>query len=293
MEKQVVFKTAAFGGFDKKAVMDYVYALTQRSEENMAKLEEQLAQLRQEKEELYQQLENAREEAEQIKSGEKSALAELEGERRRIRELNELIGSQEDEIDRQKQLVAERSRQMDDYIRQNGEVSEKNRELEKHRREVEDASAQIGKLLIEAHADADRIIREAQDKAGAIIAQAKVKADEVLMDSGEQAQRTIAEAGEKARRDTEIAQQAIDSAYEKFSIFRAEISELQKGMLNTLEEIHFKAGGISAAIDAAQKTMHLAEPVVEFYDETAPSEAVEDTDTEEAEADAFFRPDGD
>jgi chromosome segregation ATPase len=286
VEKQVVFKTAAFGGFEKKAVLDYVYGLTQRFEETQAKLEDQIAEISRDREDIRKELETARMDAQLLKTNAASVSAELEGERKHILELTELLSSQEEEIDRQKQLVAERSRQMDEYVRLNGEASEKNRELEKTRREVEEASAQIGRLLIDAHTDADRVQREAQEKAGAIVAQANAKAEEVLNDAGAHAQKTIADAESEAKRMTESAQEAIDTAYEKFSVFRTEVSGLQRQMLDTLEEIHFKAAGISSAIDDAQDLMHhTGQSLLSYNEETAP----EETAPGESADDPFFR----
>jgi chromosome segregation ATPase len=276
MDKQVVFKTAAFGGFEKKAVMDYVYALTQRFEEIHATLEEQKAAIIHESEEIRRDLEAARAEAKLLKSSGDSVREELEGERKRILELTELVASQEEEIDRQKKLVGERSRQMDEYVRANTEVEEKYKGLEKTRREVEEASAQIVRLIIDAHADSDRIQREGQEKAGEIVAQASAKAEEILSDAGLQAQKAIADAEAEAKRMTEAAQQAIDAAYEKFSVFRTEVSNLQRQMLATLEEIHFKAAGISTAIDDAQDLMHHPAQALLHYEEDDPETVAED-----------------
>jgi len=260
MDKQVVFKTAAIGGFDKKSVLDYVYSLTQKSEEAHAKLEEQFRYVADEKAAIQEQIESVKAESSSVRQEIDNIRAELEGERRRTLELTELAASKEEEIGELKHLVEERTRQMDDYIKRSGEVSEKNKELEKTKLEVEQASAQIGKLIIESHTEAQRIVNEAQDRAGEIIEQAKQKADEVLMDSGAQAQAAINDAKNDARRMTDAAQKSIDRAYERFSVFRGEISKLQSTMVHALEEMHNKAGQLSAEIDDAQ-TLIMNEPI--------------------------------
>lgn len=304
MDKQVVFKTNAFGGFDKKAVLDYVYELNQRAEEAQAQLEERIQTIAQEKEDLERQLREAQAEVQTIKRSQDSVQAELSGERMRISELNELIANLNDEIEQQKTYAQEKENEVTEFARLNVEYTEKNKQLEKSRIEVDQASAQIGKLLIEAHADAENILREAHSNASAVVAQAKSKAEEILSDAGVQARRSIEDAEVQSRRSIEeaegqarakidAAQRAVDAAYEKFSVFRAEVSSLQRVMLNTLEDIHFKAGAINEAINSAQDTIHQAgTSIIDPDDEAAYAdflEAAEEADDSNPADGPFFR----
>lgn len=289
LDKQVVFKTNAFGGFDKKAVLDYVYTLNQRAEEAQARLEEHINSLAIERDELALKLENAKSEIFALKNNQSSVQEELEGERRRIAELNELVSALNEELQRQKDTVEEKDRAIREYTRLSAEYSKKIDGLEKTRAEVDHASAQIGKLLIEAHADADKVRDNAHRNAGDIVAGAKTKADEILSDAEVQAKRVIAEAGQEAKLKTESAQRAVDLAYEKFSVFRSEISSLQKVILDSLEDIHFKAGTINEAINDAQNTIHDAGRAPVYSVERGLSGCEDALDPEDERDGPFFR----
>jgi len=233
-------------------VLDYVYELTQKTEEANTKLEEHISSLVDEKAELQEKLDAMTAQIETARADENSVREELENERRRNTELNALVAAREEEIRDLQHQTDERSRQLDSYIKRSGEITEKNMALEKTKQEVDQASAQIGKLIIESHTEAERVLKETQEKAGSMIAQAREKAEAVMTDASAQAQRTIEEARVTAINMKDSAQQSIDRAYERYSVFRGEISRLQISMTQTLEMMQGKAGSLSAEIDEVQ-----------------------------------------
>jgi chromosome segregation ATPase len=256
VDKQVVFKTSTFGGFDKKAVLDYVYALNQRAEEAQARMEEQLKEAVAEKDALAGQLESARIDAQNLRGGQERISAELSGERQRINELGELVTSLNDEIRRLKEELLEKDSEVAEFARINNELLEKNRGLEQTRAEVEHASSQIGKLLINANAEADNVVAAANSRAGEILAETRVRADDIVAEADVRAKDKLSAASVQADRMTDGAQRAVDEAYERFSVFKAEVSGLQKTMLSLLEDIHIRAGEINDSIDSAQEILH-------------------------------------
>ncbi|MCL2056306.1 MAG: hypothetical protein FWH02_03680 [Oscillospiraceae bacterium] len=255
VDQQVVFKNAAFGGFEKKSVLDYVYSLTQKAEESNDRLEGKVRELSDENAKMREELDAAGAEALRMR-------AELEGERQRCIELTELVTAREDEIRTLQQIAEEHAREMDSCIKRSNEILESSKSLEKAKAEIEQASAQIGRMIIDTRTESERTVQTAREKAEAVITEAKVKAEEIIAEADRNAQGIGEDAKQEALRMTDDAQRSIDRAYEKYSVFRTDISHLQSIMVKALEEMHDKAGQLSAEIDETQNKMMGMPPLV-------------------------------
>ena len=237
MEKQIVFKTS-IGGFDKKAVLDYIYALNQRAEESQARLNDQLFAATQAKEQLEQDLQAAQ-----------SSLADTQS----ALEQKELRSAAE--IQELQKTLEEKTSEIWDLSQVNAENTQKNRDLEGKKAEVEKASAQIGRLLIDAHAEADRITGTAKEEADGILEEARQEAGNIVGDAQAQADAQAEEAAQTQKEMMANAKQAVAEAYGRFSDFQAEVAGIQQVMLGALEDIRAKSEIISDALASAQQAV--------------------------------------
>lgn len=287
MEKQIVFKSA-INGFEKKAVLDYIYKLNQDAEESSAELESQIKSVTGDCMALDASLRNKEAECKSISERCDTLTGELETERSRTDELSEIINGLNAEIDSLKDSIARKDTEIREYVRINKELKQTNEELEKKKLEIDVASTKIGKLLIEAHAEADSlvdaaqdsadvmldqarqrsegIISEAENRANTIIAEAEANSARMLEEAGANAEETISkadadstriinEAEEASSRKMDDAQRAVDMSMEKLSLYRSQISNIQRVILDSLEDIHQRTAEISATIDLAQDMM--------------------------------------
>ena len=179
MDKQVVFKTSAVGGFNKKAVLDYIYRLNEESSTILTQVREEndeLAKVRQSLEESVNQL-NGRiltlqrelDEAKRAISRESSRANELAAE-------NDVL---QGEVLQQREQITQVRRELGQCEHEKEEIVAKTRELQAHKDEADIAVAGIGKIMLNAQIDADRILSEANTQSDEIVSYAKAEAEEL------------------------------------------------------------------------------------------------------------------
>ena len=100
MSNPVIFKTSAFGGFQKTAVLSYIDQMNADSQKLKAELDEKIAALEAQVSELKGQLPSEEEKA--------AALQREEAQQKKSREMTELIERLNQEIDRQQKLLADK-----------------------------------------------------------------------------------------------------------------------------------------------------------------------------------------
>ena len=324
MDKQIIFKSA-ISGFEKKAVLDYIYKLNQSSEEARANLEKKLLELASEKEALDAKLRQAETAHSGLLEKYNNISDSFAAEAKRNEEMNAAIAELNAEVENQKNLVAGKTNEIIEHLRINTELKLNNEEYSKKADEVNHASTQIGRLIIDAHTEAENIIDAAQNKADIILAEAKKNANEItssaeiqagsaLEDSRSRISAIVDEANEKAEKLLEsaeaesqrliaesktiytqridAAQRAVDSALEKFSLYRTQVMSINSSVMDALADIHEKTATIAESIDSAQGMIHSAGAlVIDDYEESDShsfeyADYVEDNEEQSAE-DAF------
>lgn len=158
MEKQVIFKKATVGGFDKKAVLSYIDELDQKFNETKQQLEEQLALLEEENNRLTEEISRMGEEAEQN-------AVKLEEQLNKNKELSSLTDTLNSEIGKQKCFIEEKEREIQVQIEHGNQLQKKIEELQLKNQKYDDASLQIGALLLDADKMAKDIVGKAEIKA--------------------------------------------------------------------------------------------------------------------------------
>lgn len=251
MENQTtILKTVAFGGFEKKAVIHYIYELGENAKAAQDKLSAELEELRAARDRLGAAL---GETEEKLRLLQRESSAQLQSERARGAELTGLVDSLGAEIARQEKIVSDRDLEIARYIAQNRQLEEKNAELEKDRAEVERATAQVGRLILNAQTDAERIVAEARLRADEITRQAQREAEELRSKAGQEAlarrelaEREAGELIERARRSAGCVDTQLDA-------LRGELDRMRRVANDAAESMNQKLGELAASINTAQE----------------------------------------
>ena len=156
---EMTFRNAAFGGFNRQDVTEYIASAAKENEARIAALEQELEQLRA----VQQERDTLAEEAEALRS--------------RLQELEEKLRETEGKIE---PLQAQK--------KENETLA---RELEKYRgqaAEYQNLKQHIAGIELDAHKRADQIIGDAEKQAREIVGKANVRAEEIQRRTGEAVQ---------------------------------------------------------------------------------------------------------
>ena len=160
MSNPVIFKTSAFGGFQKTAVLSYIDQMNADSQKLKAELDEKIAALEAQVSELKGQLPSEEEKA--------AALQREEAQQKKSREMTELIERLNQEIDRQQKLLADKD---EEIKRMNERVRKLQFQAESHSfkaQKYDEIAMKVGSLVIDAKQQADRIVERAKEEARAV-----------------------------------------------------------------------------------------------------------------------------
>lgn len=160
MSNPVIFKTSAFGGFQKTAVLSYIDQMNADSQKLKAELDEKIAALEAQVSGIKRPTPFG---------GRKSCSAAA----RRIpteksREMTELIERLNQEIDRQQKLLADKD---EDIKRMNERARKLQFQAESHSfkaQKYDEIAMKVGSLVIDAKQQADRIVERAKEEARAV-----------------------------------------------------------------------------------------------------------------------------
>lgn len=234
-----MFKTAV-GGFDKKAVISYIFELNESAQAEQKKLKEQLEEAKQSRQTQHAELEAQNDRVLKLEAELKAVKNELSGEKSRVFELTDTVESLNSEIEQQRLLIDKKEQLVRESTEQTGELKDRVDVLASREADIERASAQVGKLLLDAASDADRIRDEAKKEAEDIINTAHKDAEKIILDS-------------------ETALQSVKSEFESYS---GELQSLQDEMLRAIEALQQKAGSIGDIISDASSRL-VEKPVSE------------------------------
>lgn len=178
-QQHSAFKTVAFGGFHKQSVLSYVYELNNNAKAAQEQLNAQLQEVASSREQLQGRIRELEQKLRESESARQSTADELNAERARTSELGGMLDSLGAEIERQKQIVAQKDEEIRRCRRQLDELQSRNAEYEKKKQEVEKSSVYITELLMRAHTESDQILENAEQKAGEIVEGAYTSLSEV------------------------------------------------------------------------------------------------------------------
>ncbi len=160
MSDPVIFKTSAFGGFQKAAVLSYIDQLNRDNQKLKTELDEKVAALEAQVTELKEQLPTEEEKA--------AAEEQAKQQREKSQELTELNDRLNLEIARQRKLLADK----DEEIKQLAEQARKfqfqaETNLFKAQK-YDEVAMKVGTLVVDAKQQAEYIVEQAKEEARAI-----------------------------------------------------------------------------------------------------------------------------
>ncbi|MCL2069161.1 MAG: hypothetical protein FWH00_04600 [Oscillospiraceae bacterium] len=244
MDKQIVFKTSTIGGFEKKAVLDYIYTLIEDHAAALSRLRDQAAGFEAAN---AAQAETLRQTAEQLtlaKSELEGTRADLARERGRAVDLDSANESLQGEIARQRERIAQMQSEIELLRREASELREDNSRLMERQSKLDRDIASAGKLMFDARNDASNILsqaqREAEDAAGRILADA----ERVREDADAEAGRIIDEAAAKAELLTRQSILSTEDVYTELMSFKTELSGIQEHFSDLMSSVEASGLGL-------------------------------------------------
>lgn len=173
------FRSAAFGGFNRQDVIDYLERSAKEHEQQMQELRAQLEQAQQETEQLRGQLSQAREQVQQANN----ELERNTADRQSAQEQSDLLARTQEELARLRGCIA----QLEPDAAAYAAIKERTAgiELEAHRRAqaiVDEAQAQVEQLRREHNQWLERVERDYYDlraQVGATVTQAASELERV------------------------------------------------------------------------------------------------------------------
>ncbi len=173
MEDSGVFKSAAFGGFDKKSVLTYIDSLNEEFHESELAYQEKLEAFEKAQE---SQLAHIKSLEAQIADGERKLNAvakQLEDERELAKQAQSMIAELDSKSQALQKKLDDNEREMQIQLERNRQLQFKVESCEYKSRKYDDLSTQIGDAIIDAKQNAEKIIRAANVRAEEISQQAQ------------------------------------------------------------------------------------------------------------------------
>lgn len=215
MADQVIFKTAAFGGFDKAAVLSYVDQQQKAAQSAQEELQKKIAGLEQSGREMGALLEENKKQIMDLENA-------LQAEQAKNREANSLINTLNLEIARQGRTLEQKNQE----IRQQQEACRqfqfKAEAMEYKAQKFDEASLDIGTVILEAKQTASGILEGAETRSKEITAEA------------EQRMRTAAADTAKIREEVAQLKEMLGGVMAKMS---GELDQLDGSLAATAERL--------------------------------------------------------
>ena len=226
MANDIVFKSKAFGGFDKNEVMDYVNKILEEKsvlEKRVSETNAKYAQVNAELFELKKASEEFSSEREKLENTEvqlKEALSALDVKKAEIEELSAQVTNKDNEIERLNNALSEAK--VGDDVQQ----------------EIDSLRAEVARLKVEAEKK-----RDLERQVGAAMLDARIHSEEL-----------VEEAKEKANAVTKSVYSAIGDTALKIDDLSTGISEIARGFTKAVEEVELR---IKALTGDMSKTAQL------------------------------------
>lgn len=206
MDQEGIFKTTAFGGFDKKSVLSYIDTLTEKYHDQEEELRNQIAEYSKAQDSQVEYIEKLEAQLAEAEKKLEAVAGQLEQERamapqstgqvdeltQRNRELEQKLEDAEQEL----KVQLERNRQLQFKVEGASYKSQKYDEL----------SAQVGDAMLIAKTNADKLVSDARQQAETLLRESKAKAEKTVREADIQAQTTTQRAKRDSARQLDQAQ---------------------------------------------------------------------------------------
>lgn len=209
MEQEGLFKTAAFGGFDRKSVLAYIDELTEQHnayEEEMRTKFQEFSKAQDSQVAYIQKLEHDLEE----QQSKMEALAnQLETERAATPHAASEINDLTQKNSQLEKRVADMEREMNIQLERNRQLQFKMEAVSFKSQKYDEMSTQIGDAMIVAKSNADKMVAEAEEKSSQMLEQAQAQVNELM----EQTLKNVRDMEERsAEKAQALEQQARENA---------------------------------------------------------------------------------
>lgn len=206
MEDNVVFKTAV-GGFEKRAVLDYIYDMNKQSEDSEKALKEEIAKLKESLEEAEESAQLANENAKSLEREISSLRDNLDVKSEDKEEYASTINNLNEEVANYKKLLQQQQEKTEKFIEENREALEKNEAMAAQQAKLDKASYQLGRVMLDARTDADAIVSSAKEQAQQIAQKAQDDSQQTDADAKQAAEKIISDAQLQAKSELDSAKE--------------------------------------------------------------------------------------
>ncbi len=165
MNEQIIFKTA-LGGFDKKAVLDYIYELDRGAAAAQDELKKELAASRSESDSLKKELESAGERIIFLENAIENSYNEQQS---KEEEMRAELSCMDEEIARLKKQLEQKELELSMQIEHSKQLTKKLEDAQEKNQRYEKASIDVGMSILEARQTAKQIVEDANRKADDIV----------------------------------------------------------------------------------------------------------------------------
>ena len=253
--RQIVFKTSTLGGFEKKAVLDYIYNLNEENLIAQIQLSEQIEALSAADATRAEEIRLANEQLEQAQKEANSIRAELTQERSHSAELDKLNEMLKVEISRYRDHFKEVQAENEKMQRELEELRDTSKSLHSRQSEMDQTITSVGKLMVDARNNADGIIAQAKVDAAKITEDTNVTCQLQLSKARDEATLIIADAREKSALLLDQSTQAAQAASVGFQSFCRDAAAIQSAVSDMLASYEEKACTISKLLESSGKPL--------------------------------------
>lgn len=242
-DSQIFLKPAVFGGFEKKAVLSYIFELNESTQDAQQKLSAQMEDLTKSRDAVSEELKSAELRFTDAQSELQEAKEQLSENAVKIAEADSRIQGLQDEIESLNDVITKKNADIARYMSVNGDLEKENKELSKKmqsfsekRSQFEQAATQLNEMMGRAKGDATKIVEQAKATAAKITSGANIQAENILESAKQNAQKQILDASGR-----------IDGIYKQFDGFCAELASLKQTI-----------SGAASAMNERIDTLHKA-----------------------------------
>lgn len=231
MEQEGIFKTTTFGGFDKKSVLTYIDALTEKHHAEEEELRGQIDEFSKAQDSQVEYIQKLESQLTEMEEKLEAVAGQLEEERaatpQAASQINDLNQHNKDleqkleETERELKIQMERNRQL--QFKAEGAVYKSQK--------YDELSAQVGDAMLVAKTNADKIVTEAQKQADAILREARTEAERVTGEAETQAREAVEQAAREAAHTLGQAESKAAEVTEQAEARATAVTEQARGEL--------------------------------------------------------------
>ena len=263
---------SAIGGFNRQDVMEYIERTQKQSEESIAWLESQTAQLQASEEEAQNALRECTQERDRL-------AAELADMSAKYNNAKNNWESQAQAKESSRRDVVQRDQTIRDMTEENQQLFHRVQELESHMEDLRRQKEQLAQLELDAHRRADVVVEQAQVKAQAIRSEAEAQARALIEQAQTQAQNILSDAQstsqavvEKTKLCTEDTAEDFSEVLEHFQRVSGQVAEGLKNLERTLGEFPVGLNALKKDLDGlygriSEKDAEMRRPPAEEHPE--------------------------